>query len=289
MDTEKYRALLCVLDTGSLTAAAETLGYTTSGLSRMMVSLEEDLQLQLLLRGKNGVTPTAGCKEILPIMREVVFEQQKLEQKVAQWNGADIGTVIIGSAYSAYYSILGKLISDFSKLAPNISVQICPGQSSKLLQDLEHHKIDMCIISYREEISDWMLLCDDPVVAMVPVSHPLAEGVSFPIKAFETENFIQSFPGHDVDNNRVLSKYGINPNVQYTTLDSMATCALVEAGLGVSMNNKINTFPCGEDVKIMELDPFVSIPIGIAYSKDMSPAAHRFAEFLKENIEILKK
>ena len=35
MDTEKCRALLCTIETGSLSAAAERLGYTPSGISRM--------------------------------------------------------------------------------------------------------------------------------------------------------------------------------------------------------------------------------------------------------------
>ena len=39
MDTEKCRALLAVLEAGSLSAAAEKLDYTPSGLSRMMAEI----------------------------------------------------------------------------------------------------------------------------------------------------------------------------------------------------------------------------------------------------------
>ena len=42
MDTEKCRALLAVLEAGSLSAAAEKLDYTPSGLSRMMAALEQE-------------------------------------------------------------------------------------------------------------------------------------------------------------------------------------------------------------------------------------------------------
>ena len=42
MDTEKCAALLCVLERGSITAAAEDLGYTVSGVSRMMAALEAE-------------------------------------------------------------------------------------------------------------------------------------------------------------------------------------------------------------------------------------------------------
>ena len=45
MDTERCRALLCALEEGSLTAVSEKLGYTTSGISRMMAALEEETEI----------------------------------------------------------------------------------------------------------------------------------------------------------------------------------------------------------------------------------------------------
>ena len=55
MDSKKIYALLTAIDCGSLTAAAEKLGYTQSGLTHMMNSLENELGLNLLVRSKSGV------------------------------------------------------------------------------------------------------------------------------------------------------------------------------------------------------------------------------------------
>ena len=41
MESEKCRVLLCAIDKGSITAAAEAMGYTISGVSRMMAALEK--------------------------------------------------------------------------------------------------------------------------------------------------------------------------------------------------------------------------------------------------------
>ena len=71
MDTEKCRALLCVLETGSLSAAAEQLGYTPSGVSRMMAALEDEVGFPLLERGRGGVEATAACRLLLPAVREM--------------------------------------------------------------------------------------------------------------------------------------------------------------------------------------------------------------------------
>lgn len=40
MDTTKYKIFLRILETGSLTAAGEEAGYSPSGITRMMDSLE---------------------------------------------------------------------------------------------------------------------------------------------------------------------------------------------------------------------------------------------------------
>ena len=71
MDTEKCRALLAVLEAGSLSAAAEKLDYTPSGLSRMMAALEQELGFPLLCRSHNGVQPTRACRTLLPTLRVI--------------------------------------------------------------------------------------------------------------------------------------------------------------------------------------------------------------------------
>ena len=50
MDTEKCAALLCVIESGSITAAADKLGYTVSGVSRMMSAMETESGFPLLVR-----------------------------------------------------------------------------------------------------------------------------------------------------------------------------------------------------------------------------------------------
>jgi len=66
MDTEKCRVLLTVLHERSLSAAAEALGYTPSGVSRLVDSLERETGFPLLHRGRGGVSATRACQELLP-------------------------------------------------------------------------------------------------------------------------------------------------------------------------------------------------------------------------------
>mgnify|MGYP003187222452 CR=1 FL=1 len=77
MELDRYRALVCAIETGSL-SAAETLQYTPSGMSRMVAALEEETGVPLLLREHSGGVrkaaarhprPTARGRELRPALR----------------------------------------------------------------------------------------------------------------------------------------------------------------------------------------------------------------------------
>ena len=87
MDIEKCEALLTVLELGNLSAAASALGYTPSGISRMMQSLEEDAGFPLLTRGRNGVAPTPECLQLLPAIRDMVRTGRLLEERRRRCGG----------------------------------------------------------------------------------------------------------------------------------------------------------------------------------------------------------
>ena len=87
MDTEKCAALLCALETGSLSAAAQRLGYTVSGMSRMVLSMEAELGFRLLRRSRTGVMPTRECELLLPCLRSMAGMDENLRQLSAGIRG----------------------------------------------------------------------------------------------------------------------------------------------------------------------------------------------------------
>lgn len=282
MELERYKALLCAIDTGSLSSAAEKLGYTPSGISRMMAALEEETGFPLLLRGREGVLPTPDCERMLPAIRELLFCGETCRQLAAQIRGLEVGTVAVGTAYSAYYVWLSKIISEFHLEYPEIQVQIQSGYSTGLLSMMMERRLDLCIISRREGDYDWLPLREDPMAAWVPENHPLSKLDSVPVEVFAKEPYIDTYPGVDVDNARVFRQCKVKPNIQFSTVDSYATYSMVEAGLGISMNNRLNGQDWTGGVKILPLDPPKTIEIGIASPKNAAPAAQRFADFVRE-------
>ena len=227
MELERYRALLCAIEKGSLSAAGEELGYTPSGISRMMAALEAEHGFALLLRRRDGVVPTAECRQMLPAIRELVFAGDKLGQFSAQIRGADTGTVTIGLAYHTWYSWLSGVAEDFRKEYPGIQIRYSSAYSMELLRQLGAREVDMCIISRRGGDHGWIPLCHDPLMAMIPPQHPLSKVERVPLSAFETEPFIEMYSGIETDNANVFAQYGICPNISYTIADVHAAYSMV--------------------------------------------------------------
>lgn len=59
MNIRKYEAFVRAVELGSLSKAAEELGYTQSGISHMMQSLEEEVGFPLMVRTSSASSPTA--------------------------------------------------------------------------------------------------------------------------------------------------------------------------------------------------------------------------------------
>ncbi len=83
---------------------------------------------------------------------------------------------------------------------------------------------------------------------------------------------------------RVFARCGITPNLKFSTMDSLATYSMVEAGLGLAMNNALNGRAFAGGVRILPLDPPQIIEIGAATLPDLSPAARTFLDFLEPHL-----
>ena len=284
METERCRILLHVIEEGSLTAAAEKLGYTISGISRMMGALEKEAGFPLLVRSRGGVSPTAECRALLPVMRELVQTAERFDQAAGEFCGMSRGTITIGTSYYAYYRWFARLIADFHKLYPNITIHMIEGTSTELLQAMQEQRADMCIISRRPGAGEWIPLTRDPMLACLPENHPMADASSFPLEAFAEEDFIELYPGKETDNSLMFAAAGVRPKVRYSSSDNYAVYAMVAAGLGIASTNSIFAESFTEGVRYLPVSPpqYVEIGIAVPERERQSPAARRFAAFAAE-------
>lgn len=109
-----------------------------------------------------------------------------------------------------------------------------------------------------------------------------------PIRRLETESYIEIYPGRETDNSRILAENGVCPGNRFAGVeDDFSAMAMVEAGLGVALVNALIAETLNGNVVFRPLDPPQYVEVGIATPPPeiMSPAARRFLNFVRENME----
>lgn len=287
---EKYRALLCVVESGSLSAAAEKLGYTPSGISRMIAGLEEEVGFPLLTRGRMGAKLTAEGELILGNIKQIVKLEEQMEEVIAEVKGLQIGSVVVGTAYNTYYDWISRIIAEFVKVYPDINIKIIEDTSSRLGKMLEEGFADFCIMSKREGDFRWKTLKEDNLVVWVPNDHPAVKEGFFRREQLEKEPFIELFPGLETDNSLFLKQNKIHVNTKYSTADAFALSHMVEAGLGITLTNELYSEMLPGAITALPLEPVRTVDVGIAIprAEKCSPAVKKFIEFADKYYETIK-
>lgn len=285
MNADKYRVLLEAVDTGSLSGAAEKFGYTPSGVVHIVNSLEREFSFTILQRSNKGVSLTADGERILPILREMVQCDEQLRQVSAAICGKLIGDITIGSYFSIAASWLPEVIRRFRTDHPGVHIAVLEGVHQKLDELLREQRADFCLFSYPpEKDQQWIPLKRDPMIAVLPVWHEMAEHAAVPIDIFRREQIIMPAEGYDHDIMRVLDRYGIVPQVSYSTGEDHAAISMIEAGLGIGLFNALATERYDCNVVRRPLDPPEYAELGVAYpsAQRLSPAARKFITYLKD-------
>ena len=282
METARCRAFLAAAETGSFSKAAEALSYTPSGVNQLVTALEKELGFPVFRRNTKGVTLTENGELLLPTVREFLRQEDRIFELSAEMNGLLIGSVTIASYSSIATHWLPAVISAFQRDYPQIRIKLMEGIWQEVSKWLDDRAADIGFFSYQEGMPyEFIPLAEDPMMALLPKDHPLANAEVYPLKECANDRFIMPALGCDDDVTALFAKNGIEPNVQFTTLESFSVMSMVEQGLGMSVMNELITKKRICDVVKMPIDPPSQITLGIAlHSKaDASPAVRMFLKY----------
>lgn len=271
MDIKKIRALLAAVELGSLTSAAEELGYTQSGLTHMMNSLEEELGLNLLVRSKKGVEFSPAAQEILPQMQAMLAAEDALIAAANALHEKNISKIRLGAYSSMARQWLPIVLADFRSVSPDTDIEMYVGGIPDIYEKLRKDELDCAFVSYQDSMVQglrYIQLRDDPLVAILPGNFS-ASMTSFPVNRFAGAEFIMPSDGFENDIlpalNHNLEK--IASRVHRINLDDAALVSMVEHKLGVTILSQLVMQGMNYNVRILPLEPAVSRHLGIAINE----------------------
>jgi DNA-binding transcriptional LysR family regulator len=139
---EELRAWVVVVDTGSITAAAEQLSQTTSGISRALSRLEKKLQTTLLHRTTRRIALTEEGHIFLKHAREILRSVEMAEEQIAHRREVPSGRLRVNAATPFMLHVIVPLLDAFTSRYPLIQLEL---NSDDVIIDLLEQQTDIAI------------------------------------------------------------------------------------------------------------------------------------------------
>ena len=285
VNIQKYQAFLKAVEYGSFTKAAEALSYSQSGISRMIGDLEQEWNIILLERGRGGVRLTSDGLRLLPYAQNVCAEYKKLQIQVDELHGLQSGLIRIGTFSSVATHWLPNIIQQFQKDFPNIDFELLLGDYAEIENWIVSGRVDCGFLrlpTINPEL-ETIFLEADPLMAVIPEHHPLADCEKFPVQELVSAPFLLLSRGANSDATDIFSNCGLNPKVHIMTWDDYAIMSMVEKGLGISVLPQLilQRIPYRILTKELDVPAYRRVGLALRSKKTASLAVKRFLEYLQ--------
>ncbi|MCM2318773.1 MAG: LysR family transcriptional regulator [Pseudomonas sp.] len=139
---DELQAFVRVVDSGSISAAAEQLGQTASGVSRALGRLEEKLGVTLLRRTTRRLELTEEGAAFLAQARRILASVEEAEEQMALRRQQPAGRLRVNAASPFMLHVVVPLVAGFRERYPQIELEL---NTSDQLIDLLEQRTDVAI------------------------------------------------------------------------------------------------------------------------------------------------
>lgn len=146
MDIHQLRVFIAVFKNRSFSKASQELYLTQPTISEHIKGLEEELKVKLFDRVGRSVIPTRDAEILFEEALEIVDKVEKLRESLDQIRKAPSGNIIVGASSIPGTYILPKIIPEFRKEYPEVSLNISISDSKNVINDLLNGQILIGIV-----------------------------------------------------------------------------------------------------------------------------------------------
>jgi DNA-binding transcriptional LysR family regulator len=233
------RVLREVAQTGSFSAAAHSLGYTQSAVSRQVATLETVAGRRLFDRGRQGAALTPAGARLLARAVQILDELDAARRELAGEQPA-IGPVRLGAFAAAAAGLVPRALA---ALPRELTVTLREGTTPALTRALRAGTIDLTILAssppYRPPDSEspaleLTTLFERELVIGVPEHHQFAGMHAVEARQLEGQVWVASRSGPGDSLLGVWPGLAERPDVRYVVHDWLAKLHIVAAGLAIT-------------------------------------------------------
>lgn len=239
MLTPAWPTFLEVCRLGSISAAARTLGYTQSAVSRQVAALEREVGLPLLERRARGVVPTPAGEAFRSHAQRAVNEGARALRSAREAVDQQAPAVAVGAVPSAAAGVVPNALRQLRAEVPRWTLR--PGLTPELEDLVAAAELDLAVVTDAPPgLSGGTAVEVHPVGrdemwVIVPADHPAATGGRRPLAEFAAETWAEDNPGSASLLRTHAARAGFEPRADLEAADLLGKMALVAAGHAVGL------------------------------------------------------
>lgn len=167
----QLRTFLSVVETGGVTAAAQSLGLTQPAASQQLRELERAMGVRLLERVSGRAVPTAAGRALMEPARRARAAVDDARAVAAAHISGDVGRVRVGTGATASIHLLPPVLMELNERMPGLEVIVATGNTPDMLRRVEEGDLDAALVTLPAALGASLTalpVATDPLVAFLP-------------------------------------------------------------------------------------------------------------------------
>jgi len=278
-----------VVEAGSITHGAERAHLALAAASTRIRNMEEALGATLLVRSRQGVTPTQAGRTLLQHARSILRQSERLREDLGAYAGGLAGQIRVLSNTNAQ-EFLPEALSSFLAAHPHVSVDLEERLSDEVVGLIAEGVGDLGIVAATVDVStlETYPFRKDRFVLVVARDHKLGKRTKIPFAQVLDHEFV------GLDRASALQRFladkaarigqPLRLRVQLRSFD--AVCRLVECNVGIGIVPETTARRVGSTMAITAValsDAWAErdLTICVRDFSELPPYARRLVEHLR--------
>lgn len=146
VDFKQLKYFVRIVESGSLSRAADQLNVAQPALSQQLRNLEDRLGVELVIRHSRGVTPNEVGRLLLEHARSLLHQLEQTQELVRYYAANPSGEVRLGLPTSAARGLTVPLVNAVGERYPSVALHVVEAMSGHLTEWLQVGRLDMALL-----------------------------------------------------------------------------------------------------------------------------------------------
>ena len=277
-----------VMTSGNLTQAATLLQTSQPTVSRELARLERQLSLKLFERVRGRLQPTVQGLRLFEEVQRSWYGLDRILDAAEGLRQFRQGELSIACLPVFSQSLLPPVCQTFLQRYPDVSLNIIPQESPMLEEWLSAQRYDLGLTETQHAPAgtdrEALLTCDE--VCVLPQHHRLAQRKLLTPQDFAGENYVSLSRSDSYRQllDALFHEQGVTRRMVMETHSAASVCAMVQAGVGISVVNPLTALDYADSGVVMR--PFsVAVPFTISLVRPRHRPASALVETFVNHLQ----